>query len=297
MVLTEEYIQTKANGDSSSIIDREAECDNIINGNTSSNNDTPSKRIPSSSPQKAATTTSNNNNNKTNNNNNAANNSKKDSILITSALQTLEKDMAVLDNVASSQVQLSRTEVGLLLGAVLASGMGPILGVTEVLAPAAAAFTASITMGSEYIGRVAVADGKEIAANTIQAAAEAEGFLASAERVKAISPLCVGVCVTFASFALITPTIIDALGIDNSITSMTELYLFCPLVSVLSASVSNLALEETRGFATSAANVGQRRFSKNNKIGKNWVSSSEQVQRNSRAKTERWWSFAGSVLP
>ena len=33
--------------------------------------------------------------------------------------------------------------------------------------------------------RVAVADGKEIAANTIQCAAEAESLLAKAERVKA----------------------------------------------------------------------------------------------------------------
>ena len=33
-----------------------------------------------------------------------------------------------------------------------------------------------------------MADGKEIAANAIQCAAEAESFLANAERVKAISP-------------------------------------------------------------------------------------------------------------
>ena len=69
--------------------------------------------------------------------------SKKDQTLITTALQTLEKDMAILDNVVSLQPQLSGTEVGLLLGAVVASGIGPIAfpgrSVTEVLAPAAAA--------------------------------------------------------------------------------------------------------------------------------------------------------------
>lgn len=47
------------------------------------------------------------------------------------------------DNVASSQSQLSGTEVSLLIGAVIASGIGPILfpgtSVTELLAPAAAA--------------------------------------------------------------------------------------------------------------------------------------------------------------
>lgn len=62
---------------------------------------------------------------------------------ITTALQTLERDMTILDNLASLQPQLSLPEVGLLLGAVTASGIGPIVfpgtSVTEVLAPAAAA--------------------------------------------------------------------------------------------------------------------------------------------------------------
>lgn len=202
---------------------------------------------------------------------------KKDQTLIATALQTLEKDMALLDNLASSQPQLSSTEVGLLLGAVLASGMGPIFfpgtSVTEVLAPAAAAFTASITIGSEYIGRVAVADGKEIAANTIQCAAEAEAFLANAERVKAITPLCVGLGATAASLTLLTPTIIEALHIGNSVIMITELYLLCPLVSVLAAAVSNLALEETKGFCSRAINVGVRRFSKSGMVSVSRVTS------------------------
>ena len=66
-----------------------------------------------------------------------------DTTLITTALKTLERDMSLLDNVASQQSQLSGTEVGLLAGAVLASGIGPIVfpgtSVTELLAPAAAA--------------------------------------------------------------------------------------------------------------------------------------------------------------
>lgn len=227
--------------------------------------------------------------------------SKKDQTLITTALQTLEKDMAILDNLASLQPQLSGTEVGLLLGAVVASGIGPIAfpgtSVTEVLAPAAAAFTASITIGSEYIGRVAVADGKEIAANTIQCAAEAEAFLANAERVKAITPLCVGVGATCASLTLLTPSIIDALNVGNSVIMITELYLFFPLVSVLSAAVANLALEETKGFSNRAINVGVRRFSKSGMVGRTWLSSAEQVKNNSKSKTARWYSFAGSVLP
>ena len=90
-----------------------------------------------------------NNNNNTNGgstkskNNNKVINSKKDQTLITAALETLEKDMSLLDNLKLQQSQLSGTEVGLLLVAILASGMGPIFfpgtSVTEVLAPAAAA--------------------------------------------------------------------------------------------------------------------------------------------------------------
>lgn len=202
---------------------------------------------------------------------------------------------------SANSKNLSGTEVGLLLGAVVASGMGPILfpgtSVTEVLAPAAAAFTASITIGSEYIGRVAVADGKEIAANSIQCAAEGEGFLANAERVKAITPICVGVGATCASFALLTPTIIDALNLGSSPIFQTEIYLLCPLASVLAAAVANLALAETKDFSAKAVNVGVRRFSKSGMVGRTWLSSSEQIQKNSKSKTDRWWSFAGSVLP
>jgi len=157
--------------------------------------------------------------------------------------------------------------------------------------------TASVTIGSEYIGRVAVADGKEIAANTIQCAAEAEAFLANAERVKAISPLCVGIGATCAALSLLAPAIIEAMNLQGSVIMLTEIYLFCPLVSVLAAAVANLALEETKGFAARAVNVGVRRFSKRSMVGQTWLSTSEQVQRNSKAKTDRWWSFAGSVLP
>lgn len=121
--------------------------------------------------------------------------------------------------------------------------------------------------------------------------------MANAERVKAITPLCVGVGATGASLTLVIPTIIDALGIGNSVVGTTELYLFFPLLSVLAAAVSNLALEETQGFCQRAINVGVRRFSKSSSVGRSWLSSSEQVQRNSKSKTDRWWSFAGSVLP
>jgi len=220
---------------------------------------------------------------------------------VSTALATLERDMSMLDNLASLQPQLSVPELAALVGAVVASGLGPVAfpgtSVSEALAPAAAAFTASITIGSEYIGRVAVADGKEIAANTIQCAAEAEAFLANAERVKAISPLCVGIAATFSLFSLLIPSLVEALSFSNSPILITELYLLSPLVCVLSAAVGNLALEETRGFCARAINVGVRRFSKSGLVGRTWLSTSEQIQRSSRSKTDRWVNFASSVLP
>lgn len=54
---------------------------------------------------------------------------------------------------------------------------------------------------------------------------------------------------------------------------------------------------ETKGFASKAVNVGVRRFSKSGMVGRTWLSTSEQVQKNSKSQTVRWWSFAGSVLP
>ena len=103
--------------------------------------------------------------------------------------------MQFLDRIAGQRPQLSVLEASLLSFAVLSAASGPLLlggKITEFLAPSAAAFTAAIGIGAEYTGKVAVADGKEVAAATIQCAAEAEGLLANAERAKAICPLCVG---------------------------------------------------------------------------------------------------------
>jgi len=98
------------------------------------------------SSRRDTTNTSSSSNGKVNNgkgNYNNNNNNKQDQTTITAALKTIENDMAILDVLASLQPQLSGTEVGLLLGAIVVSGVGPIFfpgtSVTEVLAPAAAA--------------------------------------------------------------------------------------------------------------------------------------------------------------
>jgi hypothetical protein len=84
---------------------------------------------------------------------------------------------------------------------------------------------------------------------------------------------------------------------DTQHQMITQIYLLCPLIAILSAAVANLALEETRDYAYRAINIGVRRFSKGGDVGRTWLSSAEQIQRNSKTKTDRWWSFAGSVLP
>jgi hypothetical protein len=156
---------------------------------------------------------------------------------------------------------------------------------------------ACIGIGAEYVGKVAVADGKEVAAATIQCSAEAEGFLANAERVKAVTPLCVGVGATAATFALLTPVLIQTFGYANNLQVVVEVYLFCPLVSVLAAAVASLALEETRSYTRRAMSVGNRRFAKSGLVGRTWLSSTEMIGNKSRSTSERWRSFAASVLP
>ena len=79
----------------------------------------------------------------------------------------------------------------------------------ELLVPSAAALSAAVGISAEYVGKIAVCNGKEIAAVTIQAAAECEGILAAAERAKAIVPLCVGVSTTASAFALLAPALMD----------------------------------------------------------------------------------------
>ena len=149
-------------------------------------------------------------------------------------------------------------------------------------------------IGAEYVGRVAVADGKEVAASTIGCAAEAEGFLAQAERAKAITPLCVGVGATATTFSLLVPVL---LGSIQEVSIMTEIYLACPLISVLSAAVCSLALQDTKVFAKRATSVGNRRFAKSGLVGRTWLSAGEQITGKSDNYRSKWRTFCLSVLP
>ena len=131
------------------------------------------------------------------------------------SLQRLQRDMAMLDQAAGARPQVSQTSFLALSLTVLVAGVAP-LGLSEklveVLVPSMSAISAAIGLSAEFNGKVEVARGKEIAAVTLQAAAEAESYLAQAERAKAIVPLCVGIATTFSAFALLAPAFVAELA-------------------------------------------------------------------------------------
>ena len=147
------------------------------------------------------------------------------------------------------------------------------------------------------MGKVAVADGKEVAAASMQCAAEAEGLLANAERAKAVTPLCVGIGATAASFALLIPVLLTSFEFSSNIQFTTEIYLLCPLVAIFATAISSLALEETKGWCRRAMSVGNRRFAKAGIVGRTWLSNIEQINSKSMNASRKWQSFAISVIP
>ncbi|KAJ1403767.1 hypothetical protein B484DRAFT_457475 [Ochromonadaceae sp. CCMP2298] len=221
-------------------------------------------------------------------------------IPITIALQKLQLQMDVLDNVAGRTPQLSRAELVVLISTVAISAFSPFFlatNVVEVLVPSMAAISASIGLSAEYVGKVEVSKGKEISALAMQAAAEAEAILASAERVKAILPLCVGIATTASAFALLAPSFLRSISEMMSVQVITESLLICPLISVLAASVAGLATQETKDIAQRASGVGSRRFASSQQVGRTWMSAAEQVENNAFRMGVKWKTFAISVLP
>ena len=278
-------------------------------------------------------------------------------------MQRIEKDMKMLDDVAGQTPQLTNVEVALLGSSVVLSAISPTflsMKVVEVLVPSMAALAAAVGISAEYVGRVAVANGKEISSLAMQAAAEAEGVLAQAERAKAIMPLCVGISTSASAFALLAPALVAELNqifgiqlimnevrdelifledycsilllscsistgalesldlllsfsmitlslhdtiiliITNqsiSTPKSTQVLIVFPLVSVLSAAIANLAAEESIQLSNRASNTGLRRFASSKTVGVTWKSQAEQVTAASDQTTQKWWSFAYSVIP
>lgn len=219
---------------------------------------------------------------------------------VQSAIYRMTRDMELLDDVAGRTPQLTRLELVLLMSTVIVSAASPLLlpiNLVEVLVPSMAALSAAVGISAEYVGKVAVSNGKEIAALAAQAAAEAEAILAQAERAKAILPLCVGISTTASAFALLIPTLTTELVEKMSFTVWEEVFLICPLIAVLGASIGGLASQETINLSSRAAGVGNRRFASSTYVGVTWQSQTEQVEGASRKSTKKWTSFAYGVLP
>lgn len=197
--------------------------------------------------------------------------------------------------------KLTDVELGLLAAGVSGSFASPFFfqaKIIEVLVPSLGALVAWVGFNAEYNGKVAVARGKEIAATTLQAAAEAELCLAQAERAKAVIPLCVGISMFAAAFALVCPAIIAelaALGLAK--TLLSELYLVCPLFSGIAAAVAELAAQETLSLAKNAAGVGARRFASSGDVGRTWLSATEQIGRTTSSLKSKWREFAVRMMP
>ena len=230
----------------------------------------------------------------------AEQNNTKLSIPVAAALQKMRKDMKFLDDVASRTPQLSTLELVVLISTVTLSAISPFIlsiKVVEVLVPSLAALSASVGISAEYIGKVAVSNGKEFAALAIQAAAEAEALLAAAERTKAVLPLCVGIATTASAFALLAPTLVKEMSENFSIQFITEVYLICPLIAVLAAAIAGLATQESQGLASRAIGVGNRRFASSSSVGRTWMSATEQVEANAKRTSQKWKWFALGVAP
>lgn len=217
---------------------------------------------------------------------------------VVSALQKLQKDVGFLDDVASRTPQLTKIEFAVLFTSVLVSAISPAIvsiKLVEVIVPSMAALAASVGISAEYVGKVAITNGKEVSALAIQAAAEAEAVLATAERSKAILPLCVGLSTTASAFALLAPSLLLDLGERLNVQVVTEIYLICPIIAVLSSAIAGLASQEARSLANRAAGIGNRRFASSKSVGITWLSAAEQVELSSKRTSSKWNSFALGV--
>lgn len=224
----------------------------------------------------------------------------KDNYPIKQALGKIDRDMILLDGLVAKTGQLTARDLTVLGVSVATCAASPFLfsmKVVELLVPSLGALCAAIGISAEYVGRVAVCNGKEVAAASLATAAEAEGILAQGERVKAVLPLCVGIATTAVAFALLAPALIESLSRTLSVQVITELYLLFPLAGVLSASVAGLAKQEVVQICQRAIGVGNRRFASANSVGRTWLSQTEMIQRAADSTSSKWGNFAVAVLP
>ncbi|KAJ1633868.1 hypothetical protein T492DRAFT_977734 [Pavlovales sp. CCMP2436] len=216
------------------------------------------------------------------------------------SLNRLKGDLDDLDFRAGENLKLTETEILVLTAMTFISFTSPIFfteRVVEVLIPSMAALAAALGLTFEYVGKVAVSGGKEVAATAMQAAAEAEAQLAAAERTKAVLPLCAGVSASASAFALLAPALLEHLMPNAAVLVSAEYFLLCPAVSILAAAIAALAAEDTAALCDRAKSIGERRFASRADVSNTWMSVTDRVSKDGLTDRKRWISFAISVLP
>mmetsp|Transcript_4529 Transcript_4529/g.13956 ORF Transcript_4529/g.13956 Transcript_4529/m.13956 type:complete len:535 (+) Transcript_4529:3-1607(+) len=216
------------------------------------------------------------------------------------SLRRLKGDLEDLDYRAGENLKLTETEILMLSAMTFMSFASPAffsLKVVEVLIPSMAALAAALGLTFEYVGKVAVSGGKEVAATSLLAAAESEAQLAAAERAKAVLPLCAGVSASASAFALLAPALLEHLMPNAAAPMSVEAFLLCPAVSILAAAIAALAAEDTAALCERAKSIGERRFASRADVSSTWMSVTDRVSRDGINDRKRWISFALSVLP
>ena len=113
-----------------------------------------------------------------------------------------------------------------------------------------------------------------------------------------ITPLCVGIGATAATLSLLVPVLVDSVFVGTTnLQLVTEIYLLCPLIAVLSSAVAGLAVQEVKSYCSTAVGVGNRRFARSGIVSRTWLSAVEMIALKSKNSVTKWRSFSISVLP
>ena len=202
------------------------------------------------------------------------------------------------------QPQLTPIEVALLVFSAGAAAATPFLcpwlinsEAVDLLVPGAAAITAAVGVTAEYKGKIAVSDGKEVAATAIATVAESEMLLAEAECIKAIIPVCVGASAWAGLGSLLAPALFNSIKMTFGFKIITQFYLVCPLVAVVAVVLASLSTTESGSLCTQASDLGVRRFASAGQVGYKWSSASDKIFSRSQKLRQRWKLLTVAALP
>ena len=210
-------------------------------------------------------------------------------------IKEMEGGMTYLEEVAGKKSELNPWQFTSIVGAVALAVSSPLLFGSHTVALIVPAMTGvSFTVGSayEYLGKVAVADGKESCATCFQTIAETDIVYCQAERVKSVLPTCVGIATTAAVLTLLVKSFAKLDLVEGEILTA-----FFSLISVLAAAIAGLANEETRTLVQRSMELGRKKFVTGVTIGEKWESETDRVMGRAEKFNSKWVQFAIGVLP